>query len=73
VLTLVVIDLRGLNFIDSTGLHQLVRAKRRARAEQRRVVLVQGKQPIVRILAVRGVDMAVETAADPATLDPLRP
>jgi 2-keto-3-deoxy-L-rhamnonate aldolase RhmA len=27
------------------------------------------KQPIDRILAVSGVDMAVETAADPATLD----
>ena len=59
--------------MDSTGLHQLVRAKRRAGAEQRRVVRLQGKQPIVRILAVSGVDMAVQTAADPATLDPLRP
>jgi hypothetical protein len=57
--------------MDSTGLNQLVRVMRRARAAPRRVV--QGKQPFVRILAVSGVDMAVETAADPATLDPLRP
>jgi hypothetical protein len=54
--------------MDSTGLNDLVRA-RRARAEQRRVVLVKGPQPIDRILAVSGVDMAVETAAEPATLD----
>jgi anti-anti-sigma factor len=40
--TLVVIDLRGLDFMDSTGLNELVRATRRARAGQRRVVLVMG-------------------------------
>ena len=66
---LVVIDLRGLDFMDSTGLSQLVRATRRARAEQRRVVLVTGTQPIDRILVVSGVHQALETTADPATLD----
>jgi anti-anti-sigma factor len=67
--TLVVIDLRGLDFLDSTGLSQLVRATRRARSEQRRVVLVTGTQPIDRILAVSGVEKALETTADPATLE----
>ena len=66
---LVVIDLRGLDFMDSTGLKELVGATRRARAEQRRAVLVTGTQPIDRILAVSGVDKAVETTANPATLD----
>ena len=55
--------------MDSTGLNQLVQATRRARAEQRRVVLVTGTQPIDRILAVSGVDKTLETTADPATLD----
>ena len=32
-----------------------------------------GTQPIDRVLAVSGVERAVETSADPATLDPLRP
>jgi hypothetical protein len=58
--------------MDSTRLHELVRA-RRARAEQRRAVRVMGTQPIDRILAVSGVETAFETTADPATLDPLRP
>ena len=49
--------------MDPTGLNHLVRV----------LVLVQGKQPIVRRFAVSGVDMAVDTAADPATLDPVRP
>jgi anti-sigma B factor antagonist len=66
---LVVIDLRGLDFMDSTGLSQLVRATKRARADQRRVVLVTGTQPIDRILVVSGVHQALETTADPATLD----
>ena len=70
--TLAVIDLRGLDFMDSTRLNELVRA-RRARAEQRRVVRVMGTQPIDRILAVSGVERAFETTRDPATLDPLRP
>jgi anti-anti-sigma factor len=70
--TRAVIDLRGLDFMDTTGLTELVRA-RRARAEQRRVVRVIGTQPIDRILAVSGVGRAFETTADAATLDPLRP
>jgi anti-anti-sigma factor len=65
----VVIDLRGLDFMDSTGLNQLVRATRRARAEQRRVVLVTGTQPIDRTLAVSGVEQVLDTTADPATLE----
>ena len=67
--TLLVIDLRELEFMDSTGMNELVQATRRARAEQRRAVLVTGTQPIDRILAVSGVDKAVEITADPATLD----
>ena len=55
--------------MDSTGRNQLVQATRRARAGQRRVVLVTGTQPIDRILAVGGVDKTLETTADPATLD----
>ena len=54
--------------MNSTGLNELVRA-RRARVEQRRVVRVMGTQPIDRILAVSGVERAFETTADPATLD----
>jgi len=65
----IVIDLRGLAFMDSTGLSELVAATRRARAEQRRVVLVTGSAPIDRILAVSGVDQTLETTADPANLD----
>jgi anti-anti-sigma factor len=64
-----VIDLRGLAFMDSSGLGELVRASRRARRMGRRVVLVTGAEPIDRVLAITGLDKALETTADPATLD----
>jgi RND superfamily putative drug exporter len=65
----IVIDLRGLSFVDSSGLGQLVAATRRARSAHRRVVFVRGSKPIDRILAVSGVDHALDLTADPATLD----
>jgi anti-anti-sigma factor len=67
--SLIVVDLRGLSFMDSSGLRELVDATRRARSEHRRVVLVRGSQPIDRILAISGIDQALELTADPATLD----
>ena len=48
--------------------NQLVGATRHAPAEQRRVVLA-GTRPIHRILAVSGVDKALEPTANLATLD----
>jgi anti-anti-sigma regulatory factor len=70
--TLAVIDLRGLDFMDSTRLNELVRASRRARWAAA-AWSCHGTQPIDRIFAVSGVERAFETTADPATLDPLRP
>jgi RND superfamily putative drug exporter len=66
---LTVIDLRALDFMDSSGLGELVRASRRAREHGRRLVLVTGSAPIDRVLAISGADKAVETTLDPATLD----
>jgi anti-anti-sigma factor len=63
-----VIDLRELQFMDSAGLAELVHAARRARDDGRRLVLVTGSAPIDRILAVSGVQQALETTADPATI-----
>lgn len=48
----VVIDLRGLTFIDSTGLHELVQARQRCEQQGRRLALVRGNPPVQRILTV---------------------
>jgi RND superfamily putative drug exporter len=66
---LIVVDLRELRFMDSSGLAELVRATQRARAARRRVVLVTGSKPIDRVLGVSGATQVLETTADPATLD----
>ena len=47
-----VIDLRGLTFIDSTGLHELIQARQRREQQGRRLALVRGEAPVQRILTV---------------------
>jgi anti-sigma B factor antagonist len=47
-----VIDLRDLTFIDSTGLHELIQARQRLEQQGRRLALVRGKAPVQRILTV---------------------
>ena len=66
---LIVVDLRELRFMDSSGLGELVHADQRARSDHRRVVLVTGSAPIDRILTLSGVTGTFETTADPATLE----
>lgn len=52
---LVVVDLRNLEFMDSTGLSVLVRAHQRADENGRRLGLVNGSQQVQRLLTLTGV------------------
>ncbi len=52
----VIIDLRELDFMDSTGLHLLLKAHKRAQELGRRFVLVKGNKQIERLLSLTGVD-----------------
>lgn len=52
---LVVLDLRELEFMDSTGLSVLVRAHQRAEENGRRLGLVNGSQQVQRLLTLTGV------------------
>jgi anti-sigma B factor antagonist len=53
---LVVVDLRGLSFIDSTGLGVLVRAHQRAQQQEQRFGLVRGNGQVDRLLSLTGLD-----------------
>jgi anti-anti-sigma factor len=52
----VIVDLRGLTFIDSTGLGVLVRAHQVAKEHQRRFGLVRGNGQVDRLLSLTGLD-----------------
>jgi anti-anti-sigma factor len=65
----IVLDLRGLAFLDSCGLARLLAAHRRARRAGRRLVLVRGSQAVQRLFALTAVDEAFEIVGDvPAAL-----
>jgi anti-sigma B factor antagonist len=55
-----VIDLSRLEFMDSSGLRVLVRAHQRSQEQGFRVVLVQGPDPVQRVLTLTGVDEQFE-------------
>ncbi len=52
----VVIDLSGLRFIDSSGLHVLLRAERQLRAAGGQLVLVHAPSAVRRVFELTGLD-----------------
>jgi anti-anti-sigma factor len=65
---LLVLDLRPLEFMDSAGLREVTAAVRRARGEERKVVVVKAHGPIEDILGITRVDEITETVDDPAVV-----
>jgi anti-anti-sigma factor len=61
----VVLDLRRVEFIDSTGLRALIAADERARSEGRRLAVVRGPNAVERLLAVTQLDQRLEIVDDP--------
>jgi anti-anti-sigma factor len=64
--SLLVIDLRGLEFMDSTGLRTIVSADQRARDAGRRLAIVRGPEAVDRIFNVTRLDERLELVDDPA-------
>jgi anti-sigma B factor antagonist len=60
------LDLRGVEFIDTTGLARLLAVRRRCLRAGRRLVLVRGSRGVQRIFAVAAIDHQFEVVADPA-------
>jgi anti-sigma B factor antagonist len=52
---MLIIDLRELDFMDSTGLSVLVRAHQRIEEQGRRLAMVKGPQQVQRLLSLTGV------------------
>jgi anti-anti-sigma factor len=57
---LIVLDLRNLAFMDSTGLRLLIAADTRARQEGRRLTIVRGPEPVQRVFRITRLEERLE-------------
>jgi anti-anti-sigma factor len=57
------VDASGLTFIDSSALHQIIRAHRRLRASGCLLAIVAPSKQVARILALTGLDTVVPVYA----------
>lgn len=62
------LDLRDLTFMDSTGLRVVLGADRRARDESRRLVIVRGPDSIQRLFTITRLDTRLDFIDDPSAL-----
>lgn len=74
---MIVLDLRQLTFIDSTGLHLIIEAHGRARDAKRRLVLIRGPAQIHNLFELVGladrleiVDLEQDDPRDASPADP---
>ncbi len=59
-----VLDLSGLSFLDSTGLRLMVTAHQRAEKEGRRLVIVKGPETVHRVFTITKLDEKLEMVDD---------
>ncbi len=70
---LVVIDLRGLQFMDSTGLHLLIRTHQQAHDLGRRFVLIRGADQVQRLFDLTGLTETLTIVGSPDELLEVEP
>ena len=61
---LIVLDLRPLTFMDSSGLRALLATDARAREAGRRLVLIRGDERVQRVLRITRLDERLEIVDD---------
>ena len=65
----VIVDLRGLTFIDSTGLRLLIEASNRAQTATYRLRLLQPKDGVFRVCVIAGIDTLLPFEHAPGVAD----
>jgi anti-anti-sigma factor len=63
---LIVLDLRNLAFMDSTGLRLLIAADTRARQQGRRLTIVKGPEAVQRVFRITRLEERLEIVDDVA-------
>jgi anti-sigma B factor antagonist len=66
----IVLDLTGLTFLDSTGLRMVVTADQRARAEDRRLAVVRGPESVQRVFAITRLDEHLDMVDNVSAVEP---
>jgi anti-anti-sigma factor len=66
----IVIDLRELTFMDTTGLRAFLAARSRAEENGRKLLLVGAKEPVRRIFEITGQDHVLDNEDAVSVLDP---
>jgi anti-sigma B factor antagonist len=66
---LIVIDLRRLSFMDSTGLRVIVSADKRAKRSGRRAVIVQGPSAVRRVFEITRLGERLEIVDTPEEIE----
>jgi len=66
---MLVIDLRGLSFMDSTGLRVVVSADKRATKANRRLVIIQGPAAVRRVFEIARLDERLEIVDTPEEIE----
>jgi anti-sigma B factor antagonist len=61
----VVIDLRGLDFMDSSGIRLVVEADLRARQAQRKLLVVRGSESVHRVFTIALLDRRLDFVEAP--------
>jgi anti-sigma B factor antagonist len=69
----VVLDLRGLTFMDARGLHELIRQNDYARENRHNLAVVKGREAIQRLLTLTAVEELLVMVDDPEDLVPPLP
>jgi anti-sigma B factor antagonist len=64
-LATLVLDMRGLEFMDSSGLRLVVMADMRAREAGRRFVLVRGSETVHRVFEITRMSERLDFVSDP--------
>jgi anti-anti-sigma factor len=60
-----ILDMRGLTFIDSSGLRALIMADQRVRDDGGRFIVVRGTEPVNQVMEMTGVARQIELVDEP--------
>jgi anti-sigma B factor antagonist len=69
----IIVDLRGLTFMDASGLRELIRQTDYAHENRHNLAVVRGRKAIERLLTLTAVEDLLVLVDDPEDLVPPRP